>query len=83
MGFGLIRVIHTSLNFGTRDVGFDCRRNVEGGEQTMGREWPDLGGLTLLTMTYGRANGKCIAAVVEHSGAESHGSLNQVAQKFW
>ena len=49
----------------------------------MGREWPDLGGLTLPTMTYGRANGKCIAAVVEHSGAESHGSLNQVAQKFW
>ena len=39
--------------------------------------------LTLPTMTYGRANGKCIAAVVEHSGAESHGSLNQVAQKFW
>ena len=47
LGFGLLRVIHTSLNFGTRDVGFDCRHNVEGGEQTMGREWPDLGGPAL------------------------------------
>ena len=47
MGFGLLRVIHTSLNFGTRDVGFDCRHSVEGGEQTMGREWPDLGGPAL------------------------------------
>ena len=26
---------------------FDCRHNVEGGEQTMGREWPDLGGPAL------------------------------------